>query len=172
MNKSMNKKAYKKAKAEIAAKGLENTSTRELEQMVIPSLKNRTGRPSKYKEDHCIRIINMGRDGKFPIEWASELSIPKSTLDEWKKKYPEFSKAYDLAKSFCERFWYDLARRNAETGQGNTVMIKYILSAAFGLVETKGTEVSGKNGEPIQVNAAISLLDQIQATGKGFTPKG
>ena len=52
------------------------------------------GAPSKYDEKESPRLAGwLARDGKTDKEIASGLGIAESTINEWKKKYPEFSES-------------------------------------------------------------------------------
>ena len=53
----------------------------------------KTGRPSKYDKESAITAGWLARDGKTDKEIAAALGIRESTLNEWKKKYPEFSES-------------------------------------------------------------------------------
>lgn len=63
------------------------------------------GRKSKYEEDQ--QFYNQmakqhARDGKIDEEIAKALGIAKSTLNEWKKKYPEFSDSLKTGKEYAD----------------------------------------------------------------------
>lgn len=48
------------------------------------------GRPTKYELTDKRLVYWMARNGLTEVEIAKELGISKATLNNWKKKYPEF----------------------------------------------------------------------------------
>lgn len=60
------------------------------------------GRPSKYDNQSAITAGWLARDGKTDKEIAEALGISESTLNEWKKKYPEFSESLKKNKDIVD----------------------------------------------------------------------
>jgi len=58
--------------------------------------------PSKYQEwiehDGLLRLEAYARDGLTDVEIAKRVGISKSTLNEWKKKYPEIADSLKRGK--------------------------------------------------------------------------
>ena len=63
----------------------------------------RRGAPSKYDKQTAITAGWLARDGKTDEDIAAALVIVVSTLNEWKKKYPELSEALRRNKEFVDR---------------------------------------------------------------------
>lgn len=64
----------------------------------------RRGAPSKYDPKNTPRLAGwLARDGKIDDEIADALGITRSTLAEWKKKYPELSDALRKNKDVVDR---------------------------------------------------------------------
>jgi len=62
------------------------------------------GAPSKYDPKNTPRLAGwLARDGKTDDEIAEALGIRRSTLAEWKKKYPELSDALRKNKDVVDR---------------------------------------------------------------------
>jgi hypothetical protein len=87
------------------------------------------GRPTKYQKKYCdevvayfdkpltyiVEIIKRTKDGEYKVaqervtdlptfeRFAHELGVNHSTLRQWCKDYPDFSKAYDQAKDLQEQ---------------------------------------------------------------------
>lgn len=97
-----------------------------------PKSKNPVGRPSKYKPQYCQQIIDFfnvmptkivierffyknGDEKEKEIEVANELpliqdfcfkiGVTRKTLLDWTTKFPEFLKAYNIAKDLQEAMW-------------------------------------------------------------------
>ena len=60
--------------------------------------KNKRGRPTKYKPEYDELAFNYSLLGATDVEMAGFFDIDQSTLHDWKKKYPEFSKAIKSGK--------------------------------------------------------------------------
>lgn len=56
------------------------------------------GRPSKYKEEYCERLIKHMATG-LPYEtFAAEIGVSRDVLYDWEKKHPEFLHAKKRAR--------------------------------------------------------------------------
>ena len=95
------------------------------------------GRPTKYRPQYCQRIIDLGIEGKMPVALCAELLITKTTLHYWRDNFPEFSDALEISKQACEQYWRELARgrANGNFTTGSDTLIKYYMSACFGIRE-------------------------------------
>jgi len=58
-----------------------------------------------FKPEMCETLINMGKTGASQKMMFSELGIPKHVAEDWKKKYPAFSDALDLATVHSQGYW-------------------------------------------------------------------
>ena len=74
------------------------------------------GRPSKYKEQYCIDVVEYGKTGKTIAEFASSIGVHEDTLYQWAKVHAPFSEAKALAKQGCAAWWLDMGRKNLELG--------------------------------------------------------
>lgn len=92
-------------------------------------------RPSLYKPEYCQMVQDFMSQGRAAVQFAAQIDVDKDTLYEWAKVHPEFSAAFKKARDKCESWWADLARKNAETGEGNAAGIKFNMSARFGWSE-------------------------------------
>lgn len=52
--------------------------------------KKKTGRPSKYKPEINITVKVLAEKGFTDIEIAKAFGVSKTTVNKWKKDYPEF----------------------------------------------------------------------------------
>lgn len=56
------------------------------------------GAPTKWKDEFCIQVEKLCKLGATDAEIADFFLIVESTLNEWKKKYPEFSESIKKGK--------------------------------------------------------------------------
>jgi hypothetical protein len=62
----------------------------------------RVGRPTKFTVDRQERILDVLRDGVY-LETAARLGgISYETLNEWRKRFPEFAEAVEGARAEAE----------------------------------------------------------------------
>ena len=71
------------------------------------------GRPPKYDEEYCEKVISLGKEGLSLTQIALELDISRSTLYEWRDKYDDFSDALKRAREFAQGFWENALKQAA-----------------------------------------------------------
>lgn len=70
------------------------------------------GRPSPYKPDfHPQDFLRLSEQGRVVAQIARDWKVSRSTLYEWKEKYPEFSDALKKGKEYAEAWWIDLGTK-------------------------------------------------------------
>lgn len=77
------------------------------------------GRPSKYRQAYCNKVIEHMADGASLTSFAAEIGVCRDTVSEWAKVHPEFSVAVKIGKAKCAAWWEAANRRLAQTGTGN-----------------------------------------------------
>lgn len=65
-------------------------------------MKPKEGRPTKYDPKSNEQVEKFARLGATDAEIADFLGIVESTLNEWKKQYPEFSESIKRGKSISD----------------------------------------------------------------------
>ena len=126
------------------------------------------GRPTDYKSEYCVQIIEYGTSGKPILKFCADLGISRSTFYKWKDEYPEFKEASEIAKTKNASFWND------EMGKQGTSQDKYPNSAqlkayvAANIDEYK-TEVPNTNVTNNTLN--ISTMDFKDVLAKLSDPK-
>lgn len=58
-----------------------------------------------FKPEMCDELIEMGKSGASQKMMLSAIGIPRHTADDWKKKYPDFAEAMDLATVHSQAYW-------------------------------------------------------------------
>lgn len=126
--------------------------------------KELVGRPSKYKPEYCDQVIAMGKHGLCVPEMASQFNVCRSTLSEWAKKHPEFSKALARAVSEGEAHLYRYGIKNLENKSFQASMWEKIMRARFreNWTESKSVELTGPNGGAIQLQAIQEKEDELE----------
>ena len=76
------------------------------------------GRPSKYDPAYCQQVIDHMAEGASLTSFAAEVSVARSTINEWMGEHPEFSEAVNTAKAKCASWWEKVNRSIAEKGGG------------------------------------------------------
>ena len=67
----------------------------------------------KYKPEFVEELPSLFAQGEDVLEVCADLGICKATFYEWVNKYPEFKKAYSLAKEKSKAWWLKLGRAGA-----------------------------------------------------------
>lgn len=86
---------------------------------------------SKYNPEMLNTMLEMGKQGASQKMIWSELNINKSTAEAWRKKYPEFADALDLALVHSQAYWERLMLANAENKNFNTRMVEVAVRGQF-----------------------------------------
>lgn len=79
---------------------------------------NPVGRPSKYDPAYCQQIIEHMEEGASIASFAAEISVARSTIQQWAEEHEEFSVAVKAAKAKCAAWWEVRLRNIAISGGG------------------------------------------------------
>jgi hypothetical protein len=115
-------------------------------------------RPTEYKQEYCQQVIEYGKQGKSLTWMASELGVTKKTIHNWMEAFPEFLHAMEESRAHSQRWWEDAGQVNMLLAQGagsfNASVWSRSMAARFpeDWRESKGVELTGANGGPVQVN--------------------
>lgn len=129
------------------------------------------GRPTKYKPEYCAQADeyikhcqDKERKGKkllvnLPMieEFALELDVNESTMYEWAKKYPEFSKALKKIKQAQQK---RLVSKGL-SGEYNPLIAKLVLSANHGMTERSDHTSKGEKIEQVPIYGSKSTEGDI-----------
>lgn len=63
------------------------------------------GRPSTYDPAFCDEVIELGKQGKSPVQIAVALGVPRTTMLSWAEQHEEFSTALTRAKEHEQDWW-------------------------------------------------------------------
>lgn len=111
-------------------------------------------RPSDYDPAYCDKVIKYGQAGKSVTWIATELGVVKQTLHNWMAVHPEFLDAMTHAKQWAQRWWEDEGQDGMTKAGFNSSVWSRSMAARFpdDWREVKGTELTGKDGGPIQTD--------------------
>lgn len=132
-----------------------------IQPVVTPHERAKMGRPTKYDPSFCEEIIEYGRMGFSKAEMANAFDVIRETLDEWAKRYPDFSDALTRATEYSFAWWEDKARSGIHMGSGfNAALWAKSMAGRFPREtyrEDKRVELTGANGGPIKTESKVSL---------------
>lgn len=119
------------------------------------------GRPSGYDPAYCERVIELGRAGYSIVEMAAEIGVHRETLEEnWPAAHEEFSEAFTRARLLSQAWWERQGRENLKESGFQSALYSRSMAARFprDWREVKGTELTGKDGAPIQTTARVERV--------------
>lgn len=117
-------------------------------------------RPTDYDPSYCERIIELGQSGASIAEMAHELNVHRDTLSNWATAHEEFFEAFTRAKQASQVWWERAGRDNLLTSGFQSSVWSRSMAARFpeDWREVKGTELTGKDGAPVQTVQRIERV--------------
>lgn len=121
--------------------------------------KRPVGRPSMYRPEYCELAIEIGKRGGGPNDIACEIGVLRENLYEWAKVHPDFFTALKQAKQHEQKWWENKGIEGLGADKFNAMVWKVSMQARFrdDYTERKVTELTGKDGAPIQTEAKMSI---------------
>ena len=115
---------------------------------------------TKYDPAMCQQMIELGKEGASQKIIWSTLGISKSTAETYKKKYPEFAEALDLALVHSQAFYERLMLANVENKNFNSRLIEIALRGqhAGDYKETRDVKLDAKIETKIDFQKEIANL--------------
>lgn len=118
-----------------------------------------------YEPWMCDRLLELGKEGKTFSVCAKEFGVRTSTMIEWRKKFPEWDAAYEMAKDLMQSYWEELIRDNAvyyENKDGPKRVVKdslilHRLRCYFDVKENNGTTINPDGSVTTTDERAIEL---------------
>ena len=117
----------------------------------------------KFEPAMCDRMIAMGLEGASQKMMWSQLGISKNTAEAWKKKYPEFNEALEIALVHAQSYWESQLLANVENKNYNSRLVEIALRGQFqqDYRETKDTKIDLK--AEIKVDYQKEINDLLAA---------
>jgi len=122
---------------------------------------------SKYvfKPEMCDELIEMGKTGASQKMMFSALGISKGVAEDWKKKYPEFADALDLAVVHSQAHWERELLANVGNKAYNSRLAEIALRGQFqtDYRETRENKVEVKADVIVDFSSAVNdLIKQLK----------
>ncbi len=114
----------------------------------------------KFEPSMCDQMIAMGQEGASQKMMWSKLGISKTTAETWKKKYPEFAEALEIALVHAQSYWETQLLANVENKNFNSRLVEIALRGQFqtDYRETRDTKIDAKLEVKIDFNKEIADL--------------
>jgi ribosome-binding protein aMBF1 (putative translation factor) len=155
------KKALARQAAEIAEKyalDLEQYSE-ELPEEIRRELnpKNAGRKAVKWNSAYCEMLVERAAEGKSEAEFAAEINVAQSLIQNWTEKHPNFKKAREIANEL-RIAWFERCFRDAMLGKiiCVPVMMNRYASAKLGWTDKSEVGIS-KGGREIPV---VRIVDR------------
>lgn len=119
----------------------------------------------KFTADMCDRLIELGKVGSSQKMMWADLGISKTTAEAWKKKYPEFAEALDLALVHSQAFWERELLANVGNKNFNSRLAEIALRGQFqqDYRETRDNKVELKADVVVDFSGAVNdLIKQLK----------
>lgn len=127
-------------------------------------------RPSKYDPSFCDRVIALGETGASVVEMAYEIGVDRKTLEiNWPEAHPEFLLAFKRATMASQVWWERAGRVGMIENNISAPIWSRSMAARFphDWREVKGTELTGKDGDPIKT---LSRIERVIIDPANDTP--
>lgn len=123
------------------------------------------GRPTKYREEFCEKVIELGKQGYSKAMIAASLDIARETLDQWIDLIPDFSDAMKIAITQSQFWWEKTAQENLGNNQFNSPLWSKSMPARFprDYSDRSKVELTGANGGAVEV---ITKIENVIVDGK------
>ena len=79
-------------------------------------MKNKIGRPTKYRPEYCQKYIEESKKGNCLTEIASDWDVPRQRLYEWAQEHEDFRDAIKVGREHL-RSWYHKLFKNITVGK-------------------------------------------------------
>jgi hypothetical protein len=121
---------------------------------------------SKYDPAMCAQMVALGQEGASQKMMWSKLGISKATAETYKKTYPEFAEALDLALVHSQAYWETQLLANIDNKNFNSRLAEIALRGQFqtDYRETRDTKIDLKAEVKVDFNKEISdLISALKA---------
>jgi hypothetical protein len=118
---------------------------------------------SKYDPSMCQRMVDMGKTGASQKMIWADLGISRKTAEEYKKKYPAFEEALDLALVHSQAFWEREILSNLENKGFNSRLAEIALRGQFQQDYRERVDIKQNIKQEVTVDFAGEIASLIQA---------
>lgn len=113
-----------------------------------------------FKPEMCDQLIEMGKTGASQKMMFSAIGISKGVAEDWKKKYPEFADALDLAIVHSQAHWERELLANVGNKGYNSRLAEIALRGQFqqDYRETREQKIDVKADVVVDFTGAVNDL--------------
>lgn len=113
-----------------------------------------------FKPEMCEQLIEMGKTGASQKMMFSAIGISKGVAEDWKKKYPEFADALDLAVVHSQAYWERELLANVGNKAFNSRIAEIALRGQFptDYKETREQKIDVKADVVVDFTGAVNDL--------------
>lgn len=126
-----------------------------------------TGRHAygQYHPRFCAIVLEMGKEGASECEMAvNGCGVPRTTMREWVKRYPDFRDALLLAKDHSLAWWETTGRFQLKNNQFNTKLWQKIVSSRFRPEYSERFLLVGDPDEPVMVHRVERVIKKADGS--------
>lgn len=119
-----------------------------------------------FKPEMCETLIEMGKTGASQKMMFSAIGITKGVAEDWKKKYPDFADALELAIVHSQAHWERELLANVGNKAYNSRLAEIALRGQFqsDYRETRENKVELKADVVVDFSGAVNdLIKQLKA---------
>ena len=132
---------------------------------VVQPPKRPFGRPTKYDPSMLEAMRLVAEDGASKAEMALTIGISRETFNNWEHSNPEFRDAVKECE-LLSQIWWEKHGRKGMTGENpdfNSTAFIFQVKNRFrnDYMETNRTEVTGRDGGPVQIEAKVVDVDDL-----------
>lgn len=113
----------------------------------------------------CDQLIEMGKTGASQKMMFSAIGIGRSVAEEWKKKYPDFADALDMAVVHSQAYWERELLANVGNKAFNSRIAEIALRGQFpaDYKETRDQKLEVKADVVVDFSGAVNdLIKQLK----------
>ena len=124
-----------------------------------------TKRKYTFKPEMCDQLIEMGKTGASQKMMFSNIGISKGVAEDWKKKYPEFADALDMAVVHSQAYWERELLANVGNKAFNSRIAEIALRGQFpsDYKETREQKIDVKADVVVDFSSAVNdLIAQLK----------
>ena len=114
----------------------------------------------KFDPAMCEQMIAMGKEGASQKMMFSAIGVSKGVAEDWKKKYPDFADALDLAVVHSQAYWERELLANVGNKAFNSRIAEIALRGQFpaDYKETREQKIDVKADVVVDFSSAVNDL--------------
>lgn len=120
------------------------------------------GRPkiqtSDFVSDWQQQIINLMQYGASRAEVYAMLDIGDKTFARLMRDDEEFARTIKRGERLSKSWWENTARVSLRNKEFNSTLWYMNMKNRFGWVDKQQTELSGRNGDPIETSSTVTFM--------------